>query len=260
MPDAGAGTQLTVLWPTDHPTESVGDRLADFYAYPDDQPTSWVRGNMITSLDGGAAEDGKSGGLGGPGDRAVFVQMREAADVILVGATTVRVENYSGAQLSVAARQARQRRGQAEVPPIAIITRSGELDPTALVFTRTEVPPLVLTCTNSLDDTRHRLGAVAEIIDASASDPDTVDPGRALTVLALRNLTRILTEGGPSLLGLLIQHDLLDELCLTAAPILVGGDARRIVTGPGAVHTKMRRTHVLTDDDGYLYTRYVRAR
>ena len=65
-----------------------------------------------------------------PGDRAVFSQMRQAADVILVGAATVRIENYSGAQLPVAARQARQRRGQAEVPPIAIVTRSGFLDPT----------------------------------------------------------------------------------------------------------------------------------
>ena len=113
MPDDGAGIQLTVLGPTD----SVYDgRLADFYAYPNDLRSCWVRGNMITSLDGGAAEDGKSGGLGGPGDRAIFLQMREAADVILVGATTVRVENYSGAQMSVAARQARQRRGQAHGP------------------------------------------------------------------------------------------------------------------------------------------------
>jgi riboflavin biosynthesis pyrimidine reductase len=256
MPDDGAGVALTVLGPTD----SVDDgRLADFYGYPDDLLSCWVRGNMIASLDGGAADDGKSGGLGGAGDRAIFVQMREAADVILVGATTVRVENYAGAQLSIAARQARQRRGQAEVPPIAIITRSGAIDPTALVFTRTEIRPLILTCTASLDDTQHRLGSVAEVIDASGPDPGSVDLDRALALLAGRKLFRVLTEGGPSLLGLLIQSGLLDELCLTSAPILVGGDARRIVTGPGHVHTRMRRIHVLTDADGYLYTRYVRA-
>ena len=77
---------------------------------------------MITSLDGGATDDGKSGGLGGPGDRAVFRLMRELADVILVGAGTVRIENYSGAQLGAAAAPGRQARGQAEVPPIAIVT------------------------------------------------------------------------------------------------------------------------------------------
>ena len=240
--------------------DSVDDgALADLYAYPDGLRSCWVRGNMITSLDGGAADGGKSGGLAGPGDREVFVQMREAADVVLVGAATVRVENYSGAQLSIAARQARQRRGQAEVPPIAIVTRSGDLDPTALVFTRTEVPPMILTCTRSVEDTRSRLGAVAEVIDASGPAADSVDLATAFEVLAERRLFRVLSEGGPSLLGMLIENALLDELCVTVAPILVGGVARRIVTGPGQVHTKMRRTHVLTDAEGYLYTRYLKG-
>ena len=86
---------------------------------------------MIASLDGGATDDGKAGGLAGAGDRALFALMRHAADVIVVGAATVRVENYSGAQVSVAQRHARQRRGQAEVPPIAVVTQTGDLDPDA---------------------------------------------------------------------------------------------------------------------------------
>ncbi len=100
---------------------------------------------------------------------------------------------------------------------------------------------------------------MAEVIDASGPQPDSVDTATVLTILAGRQLFRVLTEGGPSLLGLLIENDLLDELCVTIAPILVGGSARRIATGPGQVHTKMRRTHLLTDDDGYLYTRYVKG-
>jgi riboflavin biosynthesis pyrimidine reductase len=233
--------------------------LTELYAYPDDLQSCWVRGNMITSLDGGATDDGKAGGLAGAGDRAVFSLMRHAADVILVGASTVRVENYSGAQLPVAARQARQRRGQAEVPPIAVITRSGDLDPSALLFTRTEVPPLILTAARTFEDTRQRLGSVAEVIDASGSDPDSADTATVLRILAERGLFRVLTEGGPLILGNLINNGLLDELCLTVAPILVGGAAKRIVTGLGDVHTGMHRTHVLTDDDGYLYTRYVKG-
>lgn len=241
------------------PTESVDDRLADFYAYPDDLQSCWVRGNMIASLDGGATDDGKAGGLAGPGDRTVFSLMRHAADVILVGASTVRIENYSGAQLPVVAREARQSRGQAEVPPIAVVTRSGNIDPSALLFTRTEVPPLILTTSRSHDDTRRRLGSVAEVIDASGSEPDSVDSATVLKILADRGLYRVLTEGGPLLLGTLIEDGLLDELCLTVAPLLVGGGSKRIVTGLGNVHTKMRRTHLLTDDDGYLYSRYVKA-
>jgi riboflavin biosynthesis pyrimidine reductase len=256
MSDEGGGTQLTVLGPID----TVDDgRLTDFYTYPDNLQSCWVRGNMIASLDGGATDDGKAGGLAGAGDRALFTLMRHAADVILVGAATVRVENYSGAQLSVAQRQARQRRGQAEVPPIAVVTQTGDLDPSARLFTRTEVPPLILTCSRSVDDTRQRLGSMAEVIDASGHSPDIVDPTTALKILAERKLFRVLTEGGPLLLSLLIEDGLLDELCLTVAPILVGGVARRIAAGVGQVHTKMRRTHLLTDDEGYLYTRYVRG-
>ena len=252
--------QLTALGPTDSPINTADDdRLINFYAYPDNLQSCWVRGNMIASLDGGATADGKAGGLAGAGDRALFALMRNAADVILVGAATVRIENYSGAQLSVAQRQGRQRGGQAEVPPIAVVTQRGDLDPAARLFTRTEVPPMILTCNRSADETRQRLGSVAEVIDASGRNPDSVDGATALNILAERKLFRVLTEGGPVFLSLLIENGLLDELCLTVAPILVGGVARRIATGPSQVHTPMRRTHLLTDDEGYLYTRYVRA-
>ncbi|MBS1693000.1 MAG: pyrimidine reductase family protein [Actinobacteria bacterium] len=255
MSDTPAGTYLTEFGPT---TVADDDRLTAWYAYPDGLRACWVRGNMITSLDGGATDGGLSGGLGGPGDRAVFALMRGAADVVIVGAATVRAENYAGAQLSVAQRQARQRRGQAEVPPIAVVTRSADLDPDGRLFTLSAVAPLILTCTRSVADARHRLGGVAEVIDASATDPGAVDPARVLAALAMRKLFRVLAEGGPHLMGLLIADGLLDELCLTIAPVLVGGAASRIATGAGAVHTRMRRAHVLSDDDGYLYTRYIR--
>lgn len=260
MSDDTAPAQLTELTAGGRRVSSGDETLTtEFYAYPDDLPKCRVRANMIVSLDGAATQDGKSGGLGGAGDRAVFNLMRETADVILMGASTVRIENYSGVQLSVAQRQARQRRGQAEVPPIAIITASADLDPDAKIFTRTEVRPLILTTTGAIGDARRRLGAVAEVLDASGADPTRVDPGQALRILAERKLFRVLTEGGPSLLGLLIEEDLLDELCLTIAPVVVGGEARRIATGIGQVRTRMRVSHLLTDDEGYLYTRYVRG-
>ncbi len=263
MPDAPANApadeELTVLGPVGDPLGMASDeRLAAFYAYPEQLQTCWVRANMIASLDGGATDEGKAGGLAGAGDRALFGLMRSAADVILVGAATVRIEDYSGAQLSVAQRQLRASRGQTEVPQIAVVTRSGDLDRSAKLFTRTTVPPLVLTCTHSFNATCSRLGAAIEVIDASTSDPGSVDPAAALRVLADRGLLKVLTEGGPHFLSLLIEHGLLDELCLTIAPILVGGNARRIAAGPEQVHVPMRRTHLLSDEQGYLYTRYVK--
>lgn len=232
--------------------------LPRLYGYPEHDAT-WVRANFITSVDGGATSGGSSGAMGGPGDRFIFNLLRELADVIVVGAGTVRIEGYSGAQLSAAQRQHRQARGQSEVPPLAIVTKSGHLNRDMAVFTRTEVPPLVLTCAAAAAQTRRLLSGVCEVLDCSAGDPEKVDEAALLAVLDARGLRRILTEGGPMLLGSLIDRDMLDELCLTIAPYIVGGQARRIAAGPGQLLTGMRCAHVLTDDAGYLYTRYVRA-
>lgn len=232
--------------------------LPRLYGYPEHDAT-WVRANFITSVDGGATSGGSSGAMGGPGDRFIFNLLRELADVIVVGAGTVRIEGYSGAQLSAAQRQHRQARGQSEVPPLAIVTKSGHLNRDMAVFTRTEVPPLVLTCAAAAAQTRRLLSGVCEVLDCSAGDPEKVDETALLAALGARGLRRILTEGGPMLLGSLIDRDMLDELCLTIAPYIVGGQARRIAAGPGQLLTGMRCAHVLTDDAGYLYTRYVRA-
>jgi riboflavin biosynthesis pyrimidine reductase len=128
-----------------------------------------------------------------------------------------------------------------------------------VVFTRTEVRPLVLTCAAAVDEARHRLTGLCEVLDCSGSDPGSVDEATLLAVLGARGMRRILTEGGPTLLDSLMDRDMLDELCLTIAPYIVGGQARRIATGPGRLLTRMRCAHVLTDDAGYLYTRYVKA-
>lgn len=255
MAEPDAGIELTLL---DTAQRLSDARLAELYSYPTGLQRCWVRSNFIASLDGGATSGGKSGGLGGPGDKALFGLMREQADVIVVGAGTARTENYGGAKLSAAARNARRERGQSEVPPIAIVTQSGHLDNDMLVFTQTEVPPLVLTAATSAPAARERLGALADVVDCSGADSAGVDIGTVLHRLAERGLLRVLTEGGPSLHDSFIEAGLLDELCLSLAPVLVGGQARRIATGANAVLTTMRRGHLLSDDAGYLYTRYVR--
>jgi riboflavin biosynthesis pyrimidine reductase len=258
VPDADPATQLTELKASGATFDTDDDdRLAAFYSYPENLDRCWVRANMISSLDGGATDDGKAGGLAGAGDRALFARMRQEADVILVGAATVRIENYSGAQMNALHRQERHSRGQAEVPPIAVVTHSADFEHDAKLFTRAEVPPLILTCRETVADARRRFGALAEVIDASGRHSDRADPAAVLDILDGRGLRRVLTEGGPSLLSLFIEAGLIDELCVTIAPILVGGRARRIATGSGEAHTVMRRSHVLTDDEGYLYTRYV---
>jgi riboflavin biosynthesis pyrimidine reductase len=233
--------------------------LASLYAYPEGRNGCWVRANMIASLDGAATVEGRAGGLAGAGDRALFKVMRAVADVVLVGAGTVRAENYSGAQLTVADRQRRQGEGQNEVPPIAVVTGTGALDPDSRLFTRTEVPPLIFTTSASCAATAERLSGVAEVIDSSTSDPIAVDPAAVLAELDRRGLHRVLCEGGPRLLGDVVAAGLLDELALTISPMLVAAGSPRVVTGPVAVATAMRAAHILTDEEGYLYTRYTRV-
>jgi riboflavin biosynthesis pyrimidine reductase len=257
MPDSEADATEIPLTQLGSIGELNDGEIHQFYAYPERDGT-WVRANFITSVDGGATAEGKTATLGGPGDRLIFNLLRELADVIVVGAGTVRIEGYSGAHVGAAQRQRRQARGQGEVPQLAIVSKSGRLDRDMAVFTRTEVPPLVLTCTAAADETRRSLTDLCEVIDCSAGDPDEVDEAALLAILRDRGMRRILTEGGPMLLGSFIQRDLLNELCLTIAPYIVGGLARRIATGQGQLQTRMRCAHILTDDAGYLYTRYVR--
>ncbi|WP_301150293.1 pyrimidine reductase family protein [Mycobacterium simiae] len=259
MVDSGTGraaeTVLTLL----ESGRAVGDgELPQLYAYPDGDDI-WLRANFITSIDGGATADGKTGPMAGPGDRLIFFLLRELADVIVVGAGTVRVEGYSGAHAGIAERQRRQARGQSEVPQLAIVSKSGRLDRDMGVFTRTEVPPLVLTCRAAAEESRRLLGDLAVVVDCSGPDPGKVDEAAVLAVLRDRGMRRVLTEGGPMLLGSLMRRGMLDELCLTIAPYLVGGQAPRIATGSGHALTSMSRSHILTDAAGYLYTRYVRA-
>ena len=127
------------------------------------------------------------------------------------------------------------------------------------VMTDSEVPPLVLTCAASVDTARARVGRAGEVVDCSGRDPQRVDLTVLLDWLSGRGMLRVLTEGGPSLLGAFVAAGLLDELCLTSAPLLVGGSAVRIASGGADVLTRMRRAHLLADDDGYLYSRYVRV-
>jgi len=235
-------------------------RLRELYAYPHDPGRCVVLANFIASLDGGATVSGTSGGLGGPGDRQLFAVLRELADVIVVGAGTARAENYAGAKMTAAQRLRRQGRGQSEVPPIAVVTRTGALAHDLPVLASTEVPTLVLTCADAAPGARRRLGTVAEVIDCSAADPGRVDLATAMARLGDRALLRVLTEGGPTLLGDFIEQGMLDDLCLTCAPMLVGGSAVRITGGTGQAVRRMRPVHVLTDTEGYLYVRYTRDR
>ncbi len=227
------------------PPEPDDAHLAALYAYPPDLTAPFVRVNFVSSTDGAVTVDGASGPLGSPADKKLFGVLRELAEVVLVGAGTVRAEDYRGART----------RGRATPPPIAVVTGSADLDPRSRLFTDTAVAPIVLTTTDAPAQRRDRLIAAG----ADVAVLDDLTPGALLAELGRRELHRVLCEGGPSLLGALVAADAVDELCLTIAPLLVGGTAGRISgsqdSGPARSLALVGALHA----DGTLLLRYRRA-
>jgi len=195
-----------------------------------------VRLNMIGSVDGAAAVDGRSGGLGGPADRKVFAALRSLADVVLVAAGTVRAEHYGPGTL-----------------PIAVVSGSLRLDWDTPFFTAATHRPIVITAGRAPADGRQQAETVADLVVAGDAE---VDLAAAVAQLGERGFGHVLAEGGPSFNGSLAAAGLLDELCLTIAPVLVSGDAKRILVGPGLQPPPDMGLRSLCEEDGYLFARY----
>ena len=224
--------------------------LLGAYRYPDDR--SWVRANMVASLDGSAVRDGRSEGLSGPADQQVFGVLRGLADVVLVGAGTARAEGYRALRAKPAYAELRASLDQRPAPVLALVSGRLDLDPASSLFHGGGERTVVITSEDSDPQARARLAAVADVVVAGATD---VDLAAALDELAGRGLTRVLCEGGPSLLAALVAAGRLDELCLTFSPQLVGGPGPRIVAGP-ELDAGFSLGHLL-EDDGVLLSRYV---
>jgi riboflavin-specific deaminase-like protein len=232
--------------------------LADLYAYPPDLSAPWMRVNFVASIDGAIAVDGVSGALGTPSDHTVFHLLRELADIILVGAGTVRAEDYGGARTDEQLRERRLAQGLTAVPPIAVVTLGAALDPQARLFTDTTEAPIILTSTAAPADNKRALtDAGARVLEIG---DDRITSAAIIDALAGLGMPRVLCEGGPSLFGQMIADDAVDDLCLTMSPLLVGGLESRVSVSPTAARRPMVRSHVLADDDGTLLTRWVRPR
>ncbi|MEU9692089.1 pyrimidine reductase family protein [Amycolatopsis japonica] len=244
---------MQLLWPTT-PAEPVSDGdLERLYGYPQDLTRPWVQVNFVSSADGAVAVDELSEGLSSPADKRIFLMGRLLSDVILVGAGTARAEGYRGARITPERAARRVALGLSEVPPIAVVTRSGELDLEGPLFTDTKVPPIVITTEKAPWATLERAGA--EVLVAGTED---VDLHRALTLLDERGLRRIDCEGGPALFADLIAADLVDQLCLTVAPLLAGAGERRIADGRPSPEPRRLDLASMLFEDGFTMLRYRR--
>lgn len=252
-PDAGTGGPLV-------DREWSLDELADAYGYPPlAVGQAWLRGNMVSSLDGAAHHDGRSQPLSCAADMRIFGVLRALADVIVVGAQTVRQEGYRGARVREGFAARRAAAGQRPAAAIAVVSAGLELDLAAPLFSEPAVPTLLVTGAGAPAD---RLDAArkagVEVLFAGAGA--AVEPTRVPGLLAERGLRRLLTEGGPRLLGQFAAADVLDELCLSLAPRMAAGNAPRVTEGPGMEVPADFTLESLLEDAGFLFTRYRRVR
>jgi riboflavin biosynthesis pyrimidine reductase len=184
---------------------------------------------MVASIDGSTVVDSNSRGLSSNTDQEVLLTLRDLADVLIVGAATVRVEGYGPPR----------KRGQR----VGVVSKRGDVDATTSLFAS---------------------GAGFLILpdDAPPTSVESVRAGRGsvdlAAALAQLDADFVQAEGGAMLNGALAAADLIDELNLTISPLLAGGQGPRVTGGVAQLARRMQLAHVL-EDDSFLFTRYLRA-
>lgn len=196
-------TQTGALGPVDG-----DDDLQALYAPP---RLPWLRVNFVATVDGSATgADGLSGSINNAADKRVFAALRDQADVIVVGAGTVREEEY-----------------EPNRKPMVVVSNSGDVPPS--ILKDPQAPVLLATHATSpgLEEARALLGEDSVLVVGE----DEVDLVALRAALESRGYRHILSEGGPSLFRDMLAAGVVDELDLTLVPLLVGGDHLRITRG-----------------------------
>ena len=220
------------------PTEAIDaddrERLLELY-----RPTraEWLRLNLISTITGGAGgSDGTSETLSNPVDRRILGVIRELADVVLIGAQSLRAEGYQHPRRS----------------RLAVVTMSGNL-----TGHRIEAPegaaPIVLCPPAAATRVLADLPA-AEIIELEPTAA-TIPAADIISALRTRGLNSIVCEGGPSLAAQLLETGLVDEFCLATSP-LVGGVPFPVTGHTAIAERRASLTQLLRDETSGLYARW----
>jgi riboflavin-specific deaminase-like protein len=190
---------------------------------PPDRP--YLALNFATTLDGRAAISGKSGAIGSDTDTEMLQRLRTRVDAVMIGAGTMRAERYGRIVSDPQLRAYRERAGLAPDPLAVIVSNRFELPWDAGLFT--DGGGRVVVFTASEEEPPETVTPVTVV-----RHPEGVELDRALEwLLSERDIRSILCEGGPTLHGRLREGGLADELFLTIAPKLAGGEGPRILEG-----------------------------
>jgi riboflavin biosynthesis pyrimidine reductase len=222
--------------------------IADAYASPLGAPTDrpWVGLCMVSSIDGSTVVDGRSTGLSSDNDIAVLHGLRSIADVIIVGAGTVRGEGYGPPKTQ----------GQR----VGVVTASGSIDLDIPLFT-SGAGFIITTANAELGASPGTVNSV-EGVEVIRSGVDRVDLAAAIARLdevhARPRFVQV--EGGAHLNGAMLDADVFDEINLTTSPLCVGGSGPRLTTGATDLEQRFELAQMVIDDESFVFSRWLRRR
>lgn len=216
-----------------------------------------LRVNFVAALDGATSVDGASAGLGSDGDRRVFRVLRAWADAVLVGHGTSSAEGYQPLTADSPVGRVRAELGRPATAPVVVVSRRASLAPNDPLVTHPVSPTYLVTCGSAERERRDALAAAG--VRVLVCGDDDVDLPAALDSLAGEGMTQLLCEGGPALFHTAVTTGVVDELCLTIAPLLAGG-APGVLGEHGLAAPARAQLTQLLEEDGVLFTRYALTR
>jgi 5-amino-6-(5-phosphoribosylamino)uracil reductase len=231
------------------PFEAVrGLQLADLA--PPDRP--YLVLNMVSTLDGRIAIDGRSGPIGDEADRELFHGLRTQADAVMVGAGTIRTERYGRIAKRPERREQRVAEGLAPDPLAVIVSASLRVPSDLPLLQDADSTVAILTASgDELPETPARV----EYLRGPAGVELELRP-LLERLRAEHGVRSILCEGGPSLNESLVREGLVDELFLCLAPKLAGGPPLTVLTGDPLPEPLTAELVSLLEHGGSLFGRY----
>ena len=231
--------------------------LVELLRFPVPPSEAWVRTNFVTTVDGSiTGPDGASGSISPASDTHHFALHRALCDAVVVAGGTARAEGYRAVDLADWQRDVRAAEGLAPFPTLVVVTASADLDPQIAAPAVGEGGPVVVATTTTAPAAR--LDALREAgVEVLQRGTESVDLAAVVDDLAGRGLPRLLCEGGPDLHRALLALGLVDEVLLTLAPSMVGGDGSRTTRGDALEDTLgLALAYVLLGEDDALFTSY----
>jgi riboflavin biosynthesis pyrimidine reductase len=223
--------------PIDLQNDGAREQLIELYRPPRDP---WFRLNLIASVSGNAVgTDGTSETLTNAADRMLLGVIRGLADVVVVGAASVRTEGYFVPRTAA----------------LAVVTSSGDLSGHRITTTGQRGPLVVLCPASAAGRARASLGEVPARILSLPDVDGSIAPDEIVAALHGEGYRSIVCEGGPKLAAHLVGGGVVDEACLSTSALLNG--SRVPIFGQAELGpVPVALTQLLVDSESGLYARW----